>query len=377
MTPFGWRFAGTLFGVAMVPLLYLFAYRLFRRADLAFLAAFLLAVDFMHFVQTRIATIDTYGAFFSLLMFFFLHEYLVRDFWRAPLRDLLLPLLGSGIAFGLGAASKWSVLYGGAGLAIILFASFLRRGQEYARSRRGAPVAEEERDAASLVTRHFPQRVLAVLGWCAISFVVVPAILYLLAYTPFLLLPGPGHGIADVVASQAGMYRYHAGMAQTHAFSSPWWQWPVMSRPAWYYQGTHGLGAGMVSSIVAMGNPAVWWTGIAAVAAGFWLAVRRREAGIAFVLVALLSQFAPWAFAPRKLVFIYHFFPSVPFVILAIAYAAGALVDRRPAFRHLVLAYCVLALGLFLLFYPVMSALPVPRDFVLHWLRWFPSWVLC
>jgi predicted membrane-bound dolichyl-phosphate-mannose-protein mannosyltransferase len=379
MTPFGWRFTGTLVGVAMVPLLYLFAYRLFRRTELAFLAAFLLAFDFMHFVQTRIATIDSYGVFFVVLMYFFMHEYVIRDFWRARLRDLLLPLLGSGVAFGLGAASKWSVLYGGVGLAVILFASLLHRGREYVRARRIAwsGASETENGEARAVAQVFPRRALAVLGWCGLSFVVVPAIIYLLAYVPFMLVPGPGHGVREVVSSQAHMYRYHAGMAQTHPFSSPWWQWPVMRRPAWYYQGTHGLDPGMVSSIVAMGNPAVWWPGIVAVAAGLWLAVRRREASIAFVLVGLLSQIVPWAFAPRKLVFIYHFFPSVPFVILAIVYAAKVLVDRYPAARWLVGAYCVVVLGLFLLFYPVMSGLPVSRDFVLHWLRWFDSWILC
>ncbi|HET9599030.1 MAG TPA: glycosyltransferase family 39 protein [Anaeromyxobacteraceae bacterium] len=378
MTPFGWRFMGAVFGVAMIPMLYLFAHRLFRRTDLAFLAGFLLACDFMHFVQTRIATIDTYGVFFVILMYFFMHQYLTRDFWRGRTRDLLVPLLLSGIAFGLGAASKWSVLYGGAGLAVILFASLLARGREYLVARRllsslaGAPDA----DQARLVERLFPRRALAVLGWCLVCFVVVPGCLYLLAYVPLMLVPGAGHGIRDVVASQAHMYRYHSGIAQTHPFSSAWWQWPLMQKPAWYYMGD-GLPAGTVSSIVAMGNPAVWWPGIAAVGAGLWLAIRRREASIAFILVALFAQFAPWAIAPRKLVFIYHFFPCVPFLILALVYAAKLLVERYRVCGRLVSVYCAVVLGLFALYYPILSAMPVKREFVLHWLRWFDSWILC
>jgi len=374
MTPFGWRFTGTLLGVAMVPLLYLFARRLLRRTDLAFFAAFLFAVDFMHFAQTRIATIDVHAVFFALLTYFFLHEYLRRDFWRAPLRALLLPLLGSGVAFGLGVACKWSVLYGAAGLALALLASLAARGREWLRARRAAGRGAGDAD---LARAEFPRRALAVVGFSALAFVAVPALLYLLSYVPFLLLPGPGHGLRDVLASQGHMYRYHAEMSQTHPFASPWWQWPLMIRPVWYYQGQHGLGRGMVSSIVAMGNPAVWWPGIAAVVAGLWLAVRRRDAGLAFVLAGLASQYLPWAIAPRKLVFMYHFFPSVPFVILAIAFAARALVDRHPAFRHLVRAHGLLALGLFGLFYPVLSGWPVPRSFVLHGLRWLGSWVLC
>ncbi len=379
MTPFGWRFMGTLFGVAMVPLLYLFAHRIFRRTELAFLAAFLFAFDFMHFAQTRIATIDGYAVFFVILMYFFMYEYVTRDFWQARTRDLLLPLLLSGIAFGFGAASKWSVIYGGAGLAVVLFASLLARRREYLKAKKqgSRKVKRTRAERASQVTAVFPRRALVVLGWCIVSFVLVPGLIYLLAYLPFMQLPGPGHALRDVVASQGYMYRYHSEMKQTHPFSSPWWQWPILERPVWYYAGAFGLRDGKVSTIVSLGNPAVWWPGIAAVGAGIWLAIRRREASIAFILVGLFSEFLPWAIAPRKLVFIYHFFPSVPFMVLAIVYGAKVMMDRHPAFRHVVRGYCVVVLGLFVLFYPILSAMPVRRDFVLHWLRWFNSWTFC
>jgi dolichyl-phosphate-mannose--protein O-mannosyl transferase len=114
-----------------------------------------------------------------------------------------------------------------------------------------------------------------------------------------------------------------------------------------------------------------------AVVAGLYLAFRRGAPGMAFILVGLAAQFLPWAVSPRKLVFIYHFFPSVPFLILAIVYVAQAPIERRPAFRYVVRAYGVVALGLFVLFLPILSAIPVGRAFVLGWLRWFESWILC
>jgi dolichyl-phosphate-mannose--protein O-mannosyl transferase len=307
-----------------------------------------------------------------------MHRYLTRDFWRARTRELLVPLLLSGIAFGLGAASKWSVLYGAAGLAVALAASLLARAKEYLAARKllASPGESLERDEARLVVRTFPRRSLAVVAASLACFVVLPGLLYLLAYAPLMLLPGPGHGLRNVLAYQAHMYRYHSEMKQTHPFSSAWWQWPLMIRPAWYYKG-EGLPAGTVSSIVAMGNPAVWWPGIAAVVAGVWLALRRRDAGIAFVLVGFFAQLAPWAIAPRKLVFIYHFFPCVPFLILAIVSAAKVLVERKQVFARLAVAYCAVVAGLFALFYPILSGTPVKRDFVLHWLRWFGSWILC
>ena len=87
MKPFGWRIMGALFGVAMVPLMYVFAKRIFKRTDFAFITAGLWAFDCMHFTQTRIATIDVYGVFFILLMFFFMYEYVRQDYFAAPLKD--------------------------------------------------------------------------------------------------------------------------------------------------------------------------------------------------------------------------------------------------------------------------------------------------
>ena len=69
MNPFGWRFMGTLFGVLMLPALYHFLKRLFGSTFLCTAGTVLFAFDFMHYVQTRIATIDTYAVFFIILMY--------------------------------------------------------------------------------------------------------------------------------------------------------------------------------------------------------------------------------------------------------------------------------------------------------------------
>jgi hypothetical protein len=109
MTPFGWRFMGTLFGVLMLPILYVFLKNLFGRTLIAACGTTLFAFDFMHFVQTRIATIDTYGVFFILAMYLFMYRYIAQDY-EAPFRKTALPLFFSGLCFGLGAATKWVVI---------------------------------------------------------------------------------------------------------------------------------------------------------------------------------------------------------------------------------------------------------------------------
>ena len=116
LNPFGWSIIGTLFGVGMIPIMYVFAKRMFGRSEYALIAAFLLTFDFMHFAQTRIATIDVYGVFFIMLMFYFMYRYTTLSFYREKLWTTLIPLGLSGLFFGIGAASKWIVIYGGAGL---------------------------------------------------------------------------------------------------------------------------------------------------------------------------------------------------------------------------------------------------------------------
>lgn len=125
MTPFGWRFMGTLFGVFILAVLYVFAKRIFKRTDYAFVTAALFACDGMHFAQTRIATIDTYALFFTLLMFLFMGDYIAEDFEQRPYWKKLVSLGLCGLSFGLGVSSKWTCLYSGAGLAVLYFGDLI------------------------------------------------------------------------------------------------------------------------------------------------------------------------------------------------------------------------------------------------------------
>lgn len=73
MVPFGWRCVCALFGAMMVPLMYLFAWRIFRKTWAAVTATMLLCTECMHFTLSRIATLDIIIAFFILLMFYLMY----------------------------------------------------------------------------------------------------------------------------------------------------------------------------------------------------------------------------------------------------------------------------------------------------------------
>ena len=88
----------------------------------------------------------------------------------------------------------------------------------------------------------------------------------------------------------------------------------------------------------------------------------------------------PWAYVSRG-TFIYHYFPSVPFVVLMLGYAMYLLCKDKEEKKYkrrfiFCLAYVVAAIGLFILFYPVISGYPIDATFVEKYLRWLDSWVL-
>ena len=97
----------------------------------AFIPTALFALDFMHYTQTRIATIDSYSVFFIMLMYYFMYRYTETNYNRQPLKKSLLPLALTGLAFGLGASTKWLCIYAGAGLAVILGIQMVKRYNEY------------------------------------------------------------------------------------------------------------------------------------------------------------------------------------------------------------------------------------------------------
>ena len=399
MNPFGWRIMGTLFGIAMLPFLYLLGKKMTGNTPAAALACFLFAFDFMHFTQTRIATIDVYITFFVIAMYYFMYSYCTMSFYDTPLHKTFLPLGLCGVCMGLGIACKWTGVYAGCGLALLFFAHLLRRYREYLYAKE-YPGKTTNGIAHKYIVKNFSGYTLKTIDFCLTFFVLIPVVIYLLSYLPFVDNAHPG--LFDrMLANQTSMFNYHSGLEATHPYSSSWYEWPTMVRPIWYYSGY--LTDAVKEGISAFGNPLVWWIGIPAFLYVLYLLVRnnaflcsltrhaksantanttgslsRREyAAAAFLAAGYLAQYLPWFFVTR-ITFIYHYFPSVPFVVLMIVYSMMQLKKRvsNRTFTILCCVYAALAFALFLLFYPVLSGQPVDVAFVVKYLRWRPTWVL-
>lgn len=377
MNPFGWRIAGTLFGILMVPVLYLFARRISGSTLLSALACVLYAFDFMHFTQTRIATIDVFITFFVIFMYYFMYQYSCLSFYDTPLAKTWLPLGACGICMGLGVASKWTGVYAGVGLALIFFGTLIRRYREYLFAKETPDGMSNGISHAHILHRFRPCARKTIL-FCMVFFVVLPALIYLLSYLPFRDYADRGL-IARMVHNQQTMFDYHSNLESTHPYSSLWYDWPVIKRPIWYYSRVITLTAdgGLREGISAFGNPAVWWPGIVASLYMIYLWAVKKDRTAAFLTIGYLAQYLPWSFVTRS-TFIYHYFPSVAFVVLMIMYSFAQWKGKTPrrAFLAGVIFYGLLAVGLFLLFYPVLSGQPVEAAYVSRFLRWFKTWVL-
>ena len=442
-SPMGYRAMAAVFGTLLVFLVYVLARKLFRDRWVAGAAAFLVATDFLLIVQSRVAMLDIFVAFFAVLGFVFLafdreRMLLLREHARAgasgkaPAREPEWRAL-AGAAFGMGLAVKWSGIWALlAGLALASAWSFRVARLRY----RASEDLEEHR---SYVLREIFSTELA--------FLILPALVYLLAYLHWFA--SNGFAFAEFGKLQASMYDFHAGLQAEHTYSSRALTWPLILRPvAYFYEAKPDP-----AHVMAVANPGTWW---AALGAGIWLVFRtlRRWRPEGFVAAAWFTQYAAWVIttdpaiasrfrqiliagyllavvpitiwlfrrslrtnidwsprqvaviagylfaaliglpilllmAPERLaggrsaIFLFYMTPIVPFMMIALAAALGAIrdlgtssqvADIARAWRAAPVLYLALIAASLIFFYPVLAGLPLPSE---DWMNRmiFQSWI--
>lgn len=363
VNPFGWRIVGTLFGVAMIPLMYLFGFKIFKKRFLAFCTAFLMMFDFMHFVQTRISTIDVYVTFFVILMYYYIYDYFVKKPYKAGLKKSLLPLFLCGLIFGIGAATKWIALYASVGIFLIFVIAKIDEIAYYTAYKKSGLSSDL---FSSFWSKYFFKTAL----FCILFFIIIPGVIYFASYTSIMQVPG--NGIKAFFDNQAYMYSFHNDLHAKHAYSSPWWAWPIMAKPIWYY-GSKALAAeNLTSSIICMGNPLIWWISIPSLIIGIILAFKRKDRYMIVPIFGALFQYIPWMVV-RRMTFIYHYFSVMPFLIIIIVYLIKVFMELGGNSKKIVYVYLTFTAILFIMYYPLLSGMIVPRWYS-SLLQLFPGW---
>ena len=362
-SPFGWRLLGAVFGVITIVVMYIFAKNMFGKTLVAAGAALLSGFDFMRFVQTRLATIDSYAVLFILLAFFFMYRYITVDA-DAPFRKSVAPLALSGIFFGLSFAVKWVGFYAGAGLLVIYIIRLYQLIVHYNEQKKSG----------------FGIYLTKTLLFSMLFFVIIPVLVYYLSYIPY----GAARGMTleqgmlwnpeffDIVwKNQVSMFSYHSKLVAEHPFSSTWWQWILNIRPILYVNSASGE---LRSTFGSFGNPVVWWAGFVAIVIMAVRVFTHNDGKAWFILIGYALQLLPWV-AVTRIVFIYHYFPSSLFMILALAHIFNTMIERGEQLgKQMVYGFTALTGIIFAMFYPAISGMYMPRWYYSNLIKWFDSW---
>lgn len=350
MNPFAYRLMGNIAGILMIPIIYIFAKNLFKKRKYAMMAGSLMALDTFHFAQSRMGTVDTFLVLFILLAFLFMYQYISYS-KNDKLWKRLLKLLLSGISIGCAIATKWTGLFGGLALAIIFFGDLIYKN--FGKEKRWT------KDTTVIVLS------------CFLFFIGIPLAIYIGIY--FLYPNITPYQITDLTSlwnQTQAIYQYHSTLEATHPFTSPWYSWPVMLKPVWYYVAY--FAGNMKQTIVGIGNPAIWWMSIVSFIYLIIQAIRKHSKESLVLLVAILCLWLPYLFIGRVM-FMYHFFPVLPFMILAIV-ALFKFLTEKLKWKKSIGIYMTIVLIMFVIFYPVVSGTMMPEEYI-DALKWLPTWV--
>lgn len=345
MNPWGWRIMGTLSGIFMLPFAWEFGRRVLKSSWMACCVMSLVAFDFMHFTQTRLAGVDGF-----LVLFIWTAYYFIFRYWEG-LRDgrgrgwRFLP--AAGLFLGLTISCKWSGFYGAAGAAIILFGIFV----------------------SGIRSGSLSKSYLGKTFWiCIGSFFMIPAMVYVLSYVPFVPAGGKTGFWRDMWENQKNMLAFHKSVSPDHLYASPWYQWPLIMHPFPYFRSFRGE---MMEAVFAIGNPVIWWSGAAAFFLCLYFAWGQKDKTAAFLCVIYLAPLLPWILVSRSS-FLYHYFPCVLPSILCTAHCC----KRIKGGRFWLTGMTMGAGAAFLMFYPILAGQMVKVSYVERWLNWLPGWKL-
>ncbi|KQU62595.1 dolichyl-phosphate-mannose-protein mannosyltransferase [Sphingomonas sp. Leaf339] len=332
----GWRALSTLAGTAVVAGVFALLWLGTRQLRPAATGAVCAMLGFTVFVQARIAMLDGFMAAFvvtgAVCLLWAMHG-TRPQVWRRWVAGAVL--------LGLATGCKWTAApyVAFAGLALVVLKH--RRPDRWA----GMDVIAG----------------LAVLGMVSVA-------AYFLTFAPAFFYGRDPLTLATLIPFQLKMYAQQTQVLPPHTYQSSWWTWPIDIRPIWYlYEQVDGAQRG----VLMIGNPAVIWGGLIAVAACALGWLRTRDVRLGVAAAVWIAGFAVWAIIPKSLGFFYYYYLPSIWLCIAIAVALNRWRVRLAGWDE---AYIVLVAGLFLHFYPIISAAPLsgPRAFE-RWM-WLSSW---
>ena len=191
------------------------------------------------------------------------------------------------------------------------------------------------------------------------------------------------------------MWTFHNGLHTPHTYQSNPYTWLAQVRVTSFHwnnsEAVIGCFSGKcASSIVALGNPLLWWVGIGALFLVLWATVYYRRWRPGVIALGYLALYVLWFGYAHCTIFTFYTVAFAPFVALAVAWMIGLLVgwvsadglpSSTPLSRNTRLAGWIVAalltaaiVGCASYFMPLWRGEVVDYDF---WRAhmWLPSWI--
>lgn len=354
MTAFGWRIVPDLCSIFILPIIYIFAKRLFKTRRAAVISTILIMSECMHYTLGRLAFLDGIVTLFIVLEYYYLYVYLEARSSGASFKECYRILWLTGLAFGVGISCKWSALYSALPILIVLVYG--------------------EIILAKPSLRQFLHSLLMNL----VFFIILPISIYSLSYLPFINSQANEPELYTFIwRILKYMYDFQAYGLQTatHPYASSWINWPLLTTPMsiFYWQSTQV--PNLAASAVLIGNPLIYWLTLPMLGLLLIRAITKNKDYRAwFLLLIILAQYLPYAFI-KHIMFIYYFYSCVPLIILSLVYLGEDLLNwNHRMTRYAVYAYLIAAVVIFLIFLPALGGFEFSRSYVVNDLLWRNGW---
>ncbi|WP_288414994.1 phospholipid carrier-dependent glycosyltransferase [uncultured Novosphingobium sp.] len=348
--PWSWRIPSVLFGALGLHAYGRFVWYLTGRRAVTIMAMVLMATNFVWLVLSRIAMLDMVQAGLGMVAL-----WQVTAAFREPRHRARLRLIAGGLAMGLSLGAKWSI----APILVLPGLTFValrirETGWRIIGGKGAGPIPGISLAEAAL--------------WLGL----VPLAVYWLTYFPGFFWAHKPIDPLGFIEQHRYMLKLQDSVTKLHPYRSVWYMWMVDWRPIWFlYQVTDGAQRG----IILLGNPVSMIAGLPALAWCLWVGIKqaRWEALALVVLYALTLGI--WAINGKPIQFYYHYLLPAAFLAAALALALEALWQRRDRWRWLTPATLAASVGIFVYFYPIISAgaLHHGKKSYAQWM-WLDSW---
>jgi dolichyl-phosphate-mannose--protein O-mannosyl transferase len=367
-----WRMGSLICGFMMIPLIYFMALRIIKSRTAAAVAAFLLSIETLNFVQSRIAMIDIFLGFFMLAGAYCAYCYIDSDEGYQPC------LLWSAFFFGCAVACKWSGLFGafGACVSMILLKDTVREKEKLGlpglagedMAEKGGSECKKPHPLRAILARMVRQVIVKfprALKMAALFFIVLTGV-HALSYIPFFVTGGT---VDKFFTNTNGILNFHYKQPWKHPYLSQMWMWPLMIRPIWYF---FEESLGKVYGIVAIGSPLFWWGFLIFLSELVIISFYEKKKEAIFLLIGYFAPYIFWIIS-NKGGFFYYMTPCSAWMCLITAYGLERW-KESPWGNAMGWTYLAALLFFFFIFYPILIGYPVPREFFNH-LMWTNKWI--